>query len=252
MTSPAATTPQPKLARSPRPRPLLRTTVGSKLVVAITGAALVLFVIAHLIGNLQVFLGREALNKYAYFLKSVPELLWPARLALLTAFVVHIVFAIRLKLQTGEARPVGYMHQRMLVTSKAARSMLWTGLAILVFVAFHLAHFTFGWIHGAFGPEGVSGSVLALRDPLGHHDVYGMVIDGFRRTPITLAYVVAMLLLAPHLYHGGTSMLRTWGWDNDRVNPVVRRVGPAVAALVLAGNLAIPLAIWSGLVGGGR
>ena len=229
--------------RRPLTLPLLpRTSVGCKMAVAITGLALTGFVLIHMLGNLQVYLGRETLNAYAHFLKSVPELLWGARLGLLTLFVYHIVVAVRLRIHTFETRSTPYVLNRSVATTTASKYMLLSGLVVLAFVLYHLAHFTLGWTQ--MTPDGKS--VLTLVDPKsGYQDVYEMVILGFRNPVVSGLYIIANILLAMHLYHGVGSLFQTLGLHRSWVKPL----GRAVAIVVLIGNVSIPLTILTGLVG---
>jgi succinate dehydrogenase / fumarate reductase cytochrome b subunit len=233
--------------------PLPRTTVGAKLLVAVTGLALMGFVLAHMLGNLQIFLGQEALNAYGHFLQSNLELLWPARIGLLTVFVVHVALAVKLRLATQQARTSPYVFDRTIVTSRAARYMLVSGLLVLAFVLYHLAHFTLGWTQTATVVEPASGKLVTmglrdLRDVNGHHDVYSMVVLGFQNPLISGLYIVAQLLLASHLYHGASSVFQTLGVNNYRVNKILRWVGPVLATVVAVGNISIPVAVLSGLI----
>lgn len=239
----------------PRARslPFPRTSVGAKLIVALTGVALVGFVIVHMLGNLQIFLGREAINRYAALLKSSSELLWVARIGLLVLVVVHIVLTIQLRRGTFEARQSRYVVDRTIETSTASRYMLLSGLVVLFFIAYHLAHFTAGLTQTVEQVNPATGAVervslLDLHDPTdpSRHDVYAMVIHGFQNPLIVGLYVVANLLLAMHLFHGASSMLQTLGLNTGRNKKILRRVGPVIAGLIAAGNITIPVAIFFG------
>jgi succinate dehydrogenase / fumarate reductase cytochrome b subunit len=225
----------------------LASTVGSKILIALTGAGLVFFVIGHLIGNLKLFQGREAINHYADFLKhDLGLLLWIARIGLLTIFVVHLGLAIWLKRKALAARPVEYVHQRSAQSNPAATTMIWTGVVILVFVLFHLAHYTFAWVHDAVGPDGRVVNYLELRDAKGRHDVYAMMISGFSTWWIATLYLVAMGFLFVHLSHGIFSMFQTLGLLNRRFTRAVRAVALLLAAALALGNMAIVVAVWGG------
>ncbi len=224
---------------------LLNSSVGAKVMVATTGLLLFGFVIVHLLGNLQIYRGQEAMNSYAKMLHDLGPLLWLARLLLLAIFVVHLGLAIRLHRANRQARPEPYyvqhtahrepFHQRRV---KATRMMVITGVVILLFVLFHLMHFTFGWINPqAYGKH----------DEAGRHDVFGMVISGFQNPAITLTYVVAMLLLGWHLFHGAVSTLQSLGLTHPVWRPVVEKVLWALLIFVVVGNCFIPLSILLGL-----
>lgn len=211
---------------------LLHTTVAHKLLLAVTGIFLLLFVIGHLAGNLQIYRGPEALNAYAAFLHSNPGPLWVARLLLLASVAVHIVFAARLAWRNWRARPLGYARRRWREADAAARSMVFTGPVIAAFVAYHLLHLTFGSAH----PEFIA------------HDVYHNVVRGFQVPAVALAYIVANVLLALHLYHGAWSLTQTFGLSHPRWDGLRRAAATALALLIGAGNVSIPLAVWAGWV----
>jgi succinate dehydrogenase / fumarate reductase cytochrome b subunit len=232
----------------------LSSSVGAKQGMAITGLLLVGFVIVHMLGNLQVFLGPEALNRYAQFLKGTPELLWTARLGLLVIFVLHVYLAFRVRQRNADARPIRYAVEKNLASTAASRTMFLTGLVVLAFVIYHLLHFTLGVVHQApvldesGRPTGEFVNYLELHDKTNRHDVYNMVISGFSNPWITLSYVVAQVILGFHLYHGASSMLQTLGLNHPRFNPILRKVGPVVAAVVVIGNSSMPLAVLLGLL----
>lgn len=253
MSATAAPAPAVHPAVVPRPQPWL-STLAAKYWMAITGFLLVGFVVAHMLGNLQVFAGPEMLNAYAKMLKDLGPLLWAARAGLLAVFLFHIYLGLTLSARNRAARPIRYQHERTLAASAPSRFMLLTGLVILAFVIFHIAHYTVGLVHEIAVKDPVTGqermaSLLDLRDAKGRHDVYGMVIHEFRQWPIVAAYVIAQLLLAMHLFHGGSSMFQSLGINHPRYNPLLRRVGPFVAAAIGVGNIAMPLAVFFRLIG---
>ena len=171
------------------------STVGKKFVMAISGIILFGYVIAHLLGNLQIFLGPAQFNGYARFLHSVPELLWPARIVLLIAVILHIWSSLHLAVVKSEARPVGYVKKRADGSSYASRTMYWSGPIIAAFVIYHLLQFTFG----------MGGT------PYQELDAYGNVINGFRVPVVAIFYIIAMALLCLHLRHGLWSMVQSLG-----------------------------------------
>lgn len=227
----------------------LGSTVGQKILVAITGTILVTFVVFHMIGNLKMFSGRDSINAYAYFLKhSLGALIWVARAGLLVAFLLHIFLTIRLKMCAAAARPVGYYRMKAAQASPASTSMLWTGLVIGAFAVYHLAHFTFGWAHEVENGRGGFTNYLALTDDEGRHDVYSMVVAGFSVWWICAIYLFAQLMLFVHLSHGIASVLRTLGVVGKRFEPVAKLLALATAGTVLVGNYAIVIAVWAGYV----
>ena len=151
-------------------RRVLTSSLGKKFLVAVTGAGLFVFVIGHLLGNLQVFLGPELINRYGNFLQTSPEILWPARIGLLACVVIHVWMSISLAIENYAARDSRYEVKRVVGASVASRTMVWSGVIIFSFICYHLAHFTLLYVH----PE-----YRDLHDQLGHHDVYRMMVIGF-------------------------------------------------------------------------
>jgi succinate dehydrogenase / fumarate reductase cytochrome b subunit len=241
----------------------VQSSLGKKYVMALTGLALVGFVLAHLAGNLLVFLGPDALNTYAAALKARPLLLWPARVLLLIIFLVHVYLGLVLTKQNTDARPIGYYYQNTIQASWASRHMLLTGLVLLAFTIYHLAHFTFGVVARAEVRDPTTGQLESKnyldlheyphdpKDPGkdGRHDVYRMVIAGFRNPVIALSYVAAMVFLWFHLWHGASSWFQSMGWNHPHYFRVIRLVGPIVATVVLIGNCSMPLAVLFRLIG---
>ncbi len=225
------------------------SSVGAKLTVAVTGLGLVIFALFHMIGNLKVFQGPAAINRYAYFLKhDLGALIWVARAGLLTIFLLHIVLALRLKKRSVAARPIPYAAHRNVQATVASRTMVWSGAVVGLFVLFHLLHFTFCWLTTT-EVNGKTVSYLDLRDakePL-HQDVYSMVVLGFTTTWLALLYIVAQLALFLHLTHGVQSALQTLGLKNDRFRCAVWWLGLVVALIILVGNLGIVVGVWAGL-----
>lgn len=227
--------------------PVLHSSIGGKMVVALTGIGLTLFVVMHWLGNMKIFAGRDSLNAYAQFLRDLGPLLWVARGGLLLLFVLHIYLSLRLKRLAAEARPIPYAYEKTIQASLGSRTMLYTGLVILGFTIYHLAHYTFGWVQTTVH-DGKTISILDLKDPLGRHDVYAMVIAGFRNPLISLIYIVCQLFLLLHLSHGVGSVFQTLGLNAPRWQPCIKALGWAVALLVGLGNILIVVAVWTGWV----
>lgn len=236
----------------------IRSSLASKMVMAVTGAALILFVLGHLAGNLLIFAGRDALNAYAEKLKETPALLWPARVGLLVVFVLHLTMAVRLALTNRAARPTRYQYEDVRETSKASRIMLSTGVIILLFLLYHLAHFTFGWTHEA-KVDGVPRSYHELEQEYQptyggavkkRQDVHAMVVVGFRNPFIALTYLAAQIALWLHLWHGGSSLFQSLGLGTIRT-PWIARIGPVLATGILAGNCAIVVGVLLRWIGAG-
>ena len=216
---------------------LLRTSIGKKVIVAVTGLLLFGFVLMHLAGNLTIFLGPDALNAYAEKLRHLGGLLWVARAALLAAALAHIAVSVQVTIENRRARPSRYAVVQPAQSTVASRSMIVSGLTILAFLAYHLAHFTFRVTH----PD-----MSNLTDALGRHDVYSMVVYGFQQPVISGLYVTAMALLCLHLGHGLASTCQTLGWADDRTMPVAQRIGAIVAGLIAVGYCAIPVSVLAG------
>lgn len=218
----------------------LKSSIGAKLVMAVTGLILIGFILGHLAGNLQMWAGDgEAINAYAQWLKDRPYITWPTRLLLLPVFVLHVAMAIRLTAANKAARPVPYAHPDTVQASLASRAMIHSGAVVGLYLIYHLLHFTFGVV----GSEG-----YALTDAQGRHDVYNMVITGFEQPLVSLVYVLANAMLAWHLSHGIASMFQTLGVNDPRYTPLIKKVGIAAAALIGAGYISIPLGVLLGLI----
>jgi succinate dehydrogenase / fumarate reductase, cytochrome b subunit len=218
---------------------LVRSSVGSKYVMALTGLGLMIFVIAHMSGNLLIYAGKDALNAYAHGLAEHPGLLWSARLGLLAIFLIHLFFALRTWQENESARPVGYVRKEYDEAGWASRHMLLTGVVILLFVIYHLLHFTFGVIdtkHFKYEFEPKQGDVAA------------MVIAGFRQPMIAVTYILAQLFVGLHLWHGGSSFLQHLGLNGRGYDAIVNNLGPIVAVIVILGNCSIPLVILMGWI----
>jgi succinate dehydrogenase / fumarate reductase cytochrome b subunit len=214
---------------------LFDATIGKKAIVAVTGLVLFGFVIAHMLGNLQMFLGPEAMNGYAEKLKSMPLVLWGARSVLLVSVILHIVFSIRLVLESNHARPVGYRTKHSVATSYAARTMKFSGPLLAVFILYHLAHFTFpGVAMGAY-----------QHDP---HDVYSNFVHGFRVPWVVAIYLLAQTMLGFHLYHGAWSLFQTLGLNHPRYNRIRETLPRVLAFTVVTGNVILPLAVLVGII----
>ncbi len=227
---------------------VLDSSVGAKCVVALGGIGLALFAVFHMLGNLKIFQGREAINAYAYFLKhDLGALLWLARGGLLGIFLLHVILALRLRWRTAAARPQPYVYARHVQASVAARTMAATGIVAGLFILFHLAHFTFGWVHTA-EVNGQRVNYLELTDAKGRHDVYAMVVAGFRTTWIAALYLIAQVALFVHLVHGIPSAFQSLGQRSRRTLGAIRGLTWLVAGAILAGNVAIVLGVWCGWV----
>ncbi|MCB0323652.1 MAG: succinate dehydrogenase cytochrome b subunit [Bdellovibrionales bacterium] len=216
------------------------STIGRKFLMAITGIGLMAFVLAHMLGNLQIFMGPETFNGYAEMLRSMPGLLWTARLGLLAFFVVHIVTAFSLTGTNRGSRVHRYAKNEKVQASLSSLYMLETGLVVLLFVLLHLAHFTFGFLQ----PE-----IFTAVDAAGRHDVYSIVIYGFQHVGYSVFYLFCVFMLGCHLHHGFQSVFQTLGFNHPVYSPLVRRAGTAFAAVIFLGYASIPLSVLAGVLG---
>lgn len=239
--SSASSTPTHGLLHAPTA--WLFSSIGKKTVVAVTGIALVLFVIGHLLGNLTFFFGPEAINSYAMHLRDLGPLLWVARIGLLGAVGLHIFFTMLLWKENQSAKPQKYAVKAPIKTTVFARTMRLTGLIVLAFIAFHLAHFTL-WI---IDPQ--YSSYHAVVDGHEVHDVYRMVVTGFSNPFVSLFYIFSLALVASHLSHGIGSLFQTLGITSQRMRPVYETGGKVLAWALFAGYAAIPLSVLLGLKG---
>lgn len=222
---------------------LFGSTLGKKYIMAVTGAAMVLFVTAHMIGNLQLFLGPEALNRYAHFLQSNIELLWPARLGLLAMVALHVWAALTLSLENKAARPVEYGHGKSPFSSTlASRTMLGGGAVIALFIVFHLLHYTV--CAKAVNFTGID--FTQLHDAEGRHDVYAMVVYGFGVWYVAAFYIFAVGCLAVHLSHGIGAMFQSLGWRNHAWWPVISQAAKIWAVVLFLGYAVVPGAVLAG------
>ncbi len=218
------------------------SSLGKKYLMALSGLCLFLFVIGHMLGNLQVFLGPEAINRYAHFLQSTPELLWPVRLGLLALAVLHVVTALRLWLENRAARPVAYAQYTPLESTYAARTMVVSGAIVGFFIVYHLLHFTLQ--STALNLTGRDFATFV--DASQRHDVYKMVVVAFSQKLVSGFYVLAMGLLCLHLRHGVQAWLQSLGLRNETWRGAVDRFAWGAAAVIFVGNCSIPVLILLG------
>jgi succinate dehydrogenase / fumarate reductase cytochrome b subunit len=213
---------------------LYRSTIAKKVVMALSGVVLFGFVVGHMIGNLQVYLGPHALNEYGVFLREVLHGtgIWIARGVLLLAVVVHIASATSLTLTSWAARPQGYRAEQHRQSTYSSRTMVWSGPILLFFILFHLADLTLGPANPSF----IEG------------DVYHNLVASFSRWPVSAFYILAMLALGLHLRHGIWSMLQTLGASHPRWNTLRSAFATFFTAVVVIGNISIPVAVLTGLV----
>ncbi len=210
------------------------------MIVAITGIILILFVIGHLLGNLQIFLGPDWINGYSQHLRDLGPILWIIRIFLLTTVIVHIYVTIRLAIDNRRARPEAYVDKEHVKATFASRHMVMSGLIVLAFIIYHIAHFTVRVTDRRFA--------LLKGDPLNHYDVYSMMVYGFQNIYVSSFYVLGLFLLALHLSHGSSSFFQSLGLNNKTLTPHLAFGGRVFAWLLFLGYTSIPIAVLLGLV----
>jgi succinate dehydrogenase / fumarate reductase cytochrome b subunit len=215
----------------------LFSSIGKKFVVAVTGLVMVGFVIGHLLGNTTIFFGPEAVNSYAMHLRDLGPLLWVARIGLLAAIVLHVFFTMLLWKENQAARPQKYAISAPMKTTVFARTMRLSGLIVLAFVAFHLAHFTWHWVQPA------NATFHAEVDGRQVHDVYAMVVLGFRNPLVSGFYIFSLALVAFHLSHGIGSLFQTLGLSNNTLRPAYETAAKVLAWALFVGYSSIPISI---------
>lgn len=224
---------------TPRALGLWDSSVGKKILMAVSGLILYGFVIGHMVGNMKVYFGPEAFNHYAEGLRTLGDpifgrgqLLWIARIILLAAVGIHILAVVQLYVKSKKARKHAYRKYNASEFSYASRTMLWGGLAILAFVIFHLLDLTWGTVNPNFR----------------HGDAYHNFVTTFQRVPVSLAYIAAMVPLGMHLYHGFWSTLQTLGANNPKYNRLRRPIALTLALAIVVGNISFPIAVLLGIV----
>lgn len=208
------------------------STLGKKVLMAITGIILFLYLVGHMLGNLQIFLDPAQIDKYAQFLHASAAFLWSVRLILLFCLGVHIFAAFQVWWRSRTARPVKYKVFNPPGVDYAAKTMVWSGPIIAAFVVYHLLHLTVGSIH----PDYV------------HLGAYNNVIKGFQQTPVAIAYVIALLLLGFHLYHGLWSLFQTMGADHARYRMWRRPLAVLLTVIIIGGFIAVPVSVMTGVL----
>jgi len=208
------------------------STIGKKAVMAVTGLILFGFLIAHMAGNLQVFLGQAVMNHYAETLHGTPEVLWPARIVLLVSVLLHIWASIQLTSAKSAARPIGYVKPGIVQATKASKTMMLSGPVIGAFVVGHLLHLTTGTIHPRF---------VELH-------AYENVVNGFSNPIASGLYIIAMILVGLHLSHGIWSLTQSLGFNHPQYTPKIKKFAAVFSWLLIAGFISVPIAVLAGIV----
>jgi len=221
--------------------PLYRTTIGKKMVMAASGLVILLWLVGHMLGNLKVWLNQKEFDSYAEFLRRMGEpivphtvLLWSIRVVLTVAFVVHVYLAVDLSLRNRRARQVRYARPGRVQADMPAVTMRWGGLALALFVVFHLANFTWGWVHPGY--RFVRGAV------------YSNVVGNFDQWWLVALYMAAMVALALHIYHGTWSIFQTFGANSRRWDGLIRRGAGALAVVIFVGFVSVPVGVLVGAI----
>jgi succinate dehydrogenase / fumarate reductase cytochrome b subunit len=215
------------------------SSIGKKSLIALTGTILVGFLLGHLVGNLLIFAGRDAINEYGHFLQTAGHgmLVWIARVVIFESIILHAILTIQVTRRNRASREQKYGKEHTQVASKSSRMMIVSGLTILAFFIYHILHFTARKFNDY-------DTYKTLLDGHEVHDVYRMVIAGFSWFPASAFYIIAMVLLCSHLSHGVASMFQTLGLGTDKTRPLFEKLGKAYALFILVGNCSIPIAIY--------
>lgn len=218
---------------------IFSSSLGKKYIMAVSGLVMFLFVIGHLAGNLQFFLGAESINRYGHFLQTNLELIWPARIVLLVTLFLHVWSAIKLSAENRAARPVAYANWNPTVASYASRTMLMSGLIVFAFIVYHLLHYTL-----VVKQVNLTGQNFAtFEDPEKRHDIFKMMVVGFSNPWVSIFYVIGIALLCLHLSHGVSAMFQSLGWKNKVYGPYLDSGARFIAWLIFIGYVSIPISV---------
>ncbi len=222
-------------------RSFYQSTIGKKIIMGVTGLIGIGFLILHMAGNLQAFMGQAKINDYGAMLHGpLNELTWVLRIVLIVAVILHVLMAYQLTQRSAAARPIGYQKKVPQVSTLASRTMKWGGVLLLIFIVFHILHFTTETID----PAGMRG----MTDTHGNRDVYSNIVASFHIWWVALFYIVAMLFLGLHLYHGAWSSVRTLGYAKPSGHPLHRKIAAGIAVIVWLGFTLIPVGVIVGLI----
>ncbi len=220
---------------------LYRSTIGKKIIMAVTGLIGIAFVLGHMLGNLQIFISQDKFDSYAAMLHGpLAEVVWVVRIVLVVSVLLHVLMAWQLTRRARAARPVDYRMREPQVSTLASRTMRWGGVLLAAFIVFHILHFTVG----AIDPAGA----FHATDAAGRHDIYDDVVASFRVWWVSGFYLLSMAFLGLHLFHGAWSSLRTLGVARPSEHPLHRRVAAVVAVAVWLGFTLVPLGVLAGIV----
>lgn len=221
---------------------IFKSSLGKKYIMAVSGLVMFLFVLGHLAGNLQFFLGAESINRYGHFLQTNLEVIWPARIVLLLALFLHVWSAIKLSAENKAARPIPYANWNPTVASYASRTMLMSGLIVFAFIIYHLLHYTLVIKQINLTGQDFGG----FMDVENRHDIFKMMIVGFNNIWVSLFYVVGIGLLCLHLSHGVGAMFQSLGWKNKAYGPCLDSLSRFLAVVIFIGYVSIPISVKAG------
>ncbi len=216
----------------------LISPIGGKVLMALSGAMIILFLVGHALGNLLIFSSQNSLNTYAYWLQNSP-MLWVFRVTMLLLLVLHSVLAVRIYFQNKSARPIQYEVNTDIQLTLSAKTMIFSGLIILVFIIFHIIHLTLGWMPTT-SFEVAQGEKMI--------DVYANVVRGFQQPAITFLYVISILVIGLHLHHSIKSLFQTLGFHHLNFHQVIDLLAPALIIVLSLAFISIPLAVWFGFL----
>ena len=221
---------------------IFSSSLGKKYIMAVSGLVMFLFVIGHLAGNLQFFLGAESINRYGHFLQTNLELIWPARIFLLLMIGLHIWSAIKLSAENKAARPIPYADWNPTTASYASRTMLMSGIIIFVFIVYHLLHYTLVIKNINFTGQ----DFATFEDSQKRHDIFKMMVYGFHNPWVSIFYIVGIALLCLHLSHGVSAMFQSLGLKNKVYGPCLDTAARAISWLIFLGYVSIPISVLLG------
>jgi len=219
---------------------IFRSTILTKIVMAVSGIIWVGFALGHLSGHFLLFAGQESYNAYSQGLKDLGPLLWLARIVLIISFLIHTFSGIMLISRNKEARPIGYKKKKPILSTPQSRMMALSGIILFTFMVYHLAHYTFR--------IGLPNLSYIMKDGREVYDVYTMVVDSFHNVFIAVVYVIFMMFLGLHLSHAISSIFQTLGLNHPNYNKLIQKLGPALAALITIGYIAIPVSVMLGII----
>ena len=236
----------------------LKSSILSKVVMAVTGVMLVTYIVVHTAGNLLIYFGPDSINSYSQFLHSLGPLLWVIRIILLVALILHIWTSIVLKLDNLGAKPDKYAVKNYVKAKLTSRTMLWTGIAVFLFVVYHVSHLTLGITNPShvtqelYTPHNMilaSGAESMIH--IARTNVYNMVILGFKNPLISIAYIIAVTIVGFHLNHAIQSMCQTLGLNNPKYFPTIVKLSTMLSVIIVICLISIPVTVLLGIIGGG-